>query len=158
VDYTYSKSPRKWNILYGILALVLIPLYIWDVYSNTFDLYRFFGYVAIPMIIMMSIIRTINRYYRKVSTDCVSLSESSISLNRHGIITQITWEEVTKVEWRGQGADKYSALYIKATNKEIGIGDHIDGLSEIIPLIKHKVGDRFNTFNIPWELKNPKTQ
>jgi hypothetical protein len=104
----------------------------------------------------MYIIYSLYRYYKKVSTDLICVDDSGITQTRNGTVTQLSWEEITKVEWRGKDADKFSALTVVGTDKVIGIGEHIDGLGEIIQFIKFKVGERFNTHNIPWELKNPK--
>jgi hypothetical protein len=155
VEYTYRKGPRNWIILYGILIVLALLSYLLDIATYGFMLYRLFSYLAIPLVFISFMIYSIFRYYKRVSTDLISLDDSAIARTRKGIVTKITWDEVTKVEWRGKDADKYSALTILSADKVIGIGEHIDRFGEIIHFIKLKVEGRFNTYNIPWELKNP---
>lgn len=151
MEFRYKNQPtRKYSVIYGIIAIAIILIYIWDVLVSGFVLHNFISQVALPLSFLSLIVIWMSRYHARISDDIIRLQDDGVYQIRGGVITQIYWDEIIKVEW-----DK-TQLKIISQKKIIEIGDHISNIDVIINSVKLRVGERFNTWDIPWELKHPK--
>lgn len=153
MEFKYKNTPTsKYMVIYGILAIAIIVIYLYDVLRSGFVLHNFILQVALPLTFLSVIVIWMSRYYARISDDIIKLQDDGVYQIRRGVITQINWDEIIKVEW-----DK-TKLEIISQGKMIEIGDHISNIDIIINRVKSRVGERFNTWDIPWELKHPKNK
>ena len=90
----------------------------------------------LPLTFLSVIVIWMSRYYARISDDIIKLQDDGVYQIRRGVITQINWDAIIKVEW-----DK-TKLEIISQGKMIEIGDHISNIDIIINRVKSRVGER----------------
>lgn len=116
-----------WTLIYGLLA--------------------YFGY----------------RSNREDSSTAIRLDDSGIStLYNKAVKTSIPWEKVSEVYVTWSSVYQYSnepvrpyIIVIKSKTSKIEIKDEINGFPLLVRTLKERFGERFNTRDLPVELKNP---
>lgn len=109
-----------------------------------------------------------SNFYWKNRNAELTLDENGIKQQISTVTTSIRWEEITKVDilWLFDEYDSYfwglfccfgkSSFLIKITsntNESIKIGSDIADINKIIIFLKSKLGDKFNTREIPVKYK-----
>jgi hypothetical protein len=163
VEFRYPSRMKKWFVLPLLVLVVITLFYLFNILPaavrDELTLYQIISNILFPIAPTIITIVVYSLYSSKVSKDVIVLNEKEITQRRNGEITTISWADVIKVEWGSKkSTDGLSIITITANDKVIGIGGHIEGLDQIIQSIKTQVGDRFNTWDIPWKLKNPEAK
>lgn len=102
-------------------------------------------------------------FYLKNITGSILVDEEGIK-QRTKNPKNISWEKIEKVEFLEDNPYFFSSLYllfgksifvlnVKSERQQITIGSEIENISELIMCLKNKLGDRFNTTEIPLEYK-----
>lgn len=154
MEYQYKNNSWK-LIFYCMLSIFFIIISIYFLFKSSYYILNIFYSLLLFVAAIF-----IYKFYTKSKSVVVRLNDSGISYKLGEQITNIEWDDITEVSWRekipwdiGFGYSRY--IVIKGKSKEIVIGEKIEGFPNIIQSIKRKVGSRFNTYDIPWELKNP---
>lgn len=159
MEFHYRVDPAKKHFYWlkpVLLIILIVVLHLFIDRTGIADLIWnliWFGYLGLLIIGYRTF-----RFYKESVNTVVRLDDNSISLEQQGIIKSIRWDEVDKVTW-GPSSKKtgFTSIIIKAENNKIIVGGKIDGFPEIIQFVKAKVGGKFITYDVPWELKYPKT-
>ena len=154
MEYRYKYDPWK-IVFYCIFSAFFIIINIYFLFNGSFSI----GNTFYSLLLFVASI-FIYKFYTKSKSAVVRLDDSGISYQLGEQATKIEWDEITEVSWREKFpmdiGMKYSRyIVIKGKAKEIVIAEKMAGFPEIVQRIKRKVGSKFNTFEIPWELKNP---
>ena len=94
------------------------------------------------------------KFYRSEGNAVITMNDTEVIYISKGKTTKIHWSEVNKVYFKeAVQRSGVTSILIEGNSQEIIIGSRIENFSKIIQFVKNKVGDKFNTFDIPLDLK-----
>ena len=96
------------------------------------------------------------RFYEANKNTYLTINENSVSQFEKANKIEIKWSEITEVVWTTLEKSYIQCIIIKSDTKQIIIGEKITGLPTIIRMIKDRVGSKFDTRDIPLEIKYSK--
>lgn len=159
MEFRYKLNPMKIS-MYGLMPLGILALIIvYNVVIYQFDIVHVVGDLIFPFAPMAFIGMTYYMFYRSANNIVLRLDDYGVSHESNGNIITIAWYDVTTVSCGKTTKDTViEGIVIKSEHNQITIGKDIEGFPQIIQTTKQMVGDRFITYDIPWELKNPKSK